>query len=156
VAILFGSEKRGLANDDLSHCHWLLRIPTRAEHGSMNLGQAVAICLYELARDAEAPSANFHAHCRASTPRATQEELQRITNVLLEALAQSGYSDPRTAAATEEKVRRLVRRLDLSAEDAIVWLGMLRQIFWKLAQPRRAFAPDFAAHASMDATRSME
>src|SRR5690349_17883567 len=50
VALLFGSEKRGLANDDLSHCHWLMRIPTRKEHVSMNLGQAVAVCLYELTR----------------------------------------------------------------------------------------------------------
>ncbi|HEX3584636.1 MAG TPA: RNA methyltransferase, partial [Candidatus Angelobacter sp.] len=54
VALLFGSEKRGLANDDLSHCHWLMHIPTRKEHTSMNLGQAVAVCLYELARGAGA------------------------------------------------------------------------------------------------------
>ena len=50
VALLFGSEKRGLANQDLSHCHWLLHIPTDERHASMNLGQAVAVCLYELAR----------------------------------------------------------------------------------------------------------
>ena len=54
VALLFGSEKVGLANQDLSHCHWLMRIPTREEHISMNLGQAVAVCLYELVRDAKA------------------------------------------------------------------------------------------------------
>src|SRR5271166_982287 len=48
VALLFGSEKVGLSNHDLSHCHWLVRIPTREEHISMNLGQAVAVCLYEL------------------------------------------------------------------------------------------------------------
>src|SRR6478609_7829313 len=54
VALLFGSEKRGLSNDDLSHCHWLMHIPTRKEHVSMNLGQAVAVCLYELARAAGA------------------------------------------------------------------------------------------------------
>ena len=51
AALLFGSEKFGLSNEDMSHCHWLLRIPTRDEHGSMNLGQAVAICLYELRRE---------------------------------------------------------------------------------------------------------
>src|SRR5258708_25507253 len=51
VALLFGSEKRGLSNEDLSHCHWLLRIPTREEPRSMNLGHAVAVCLYELGRD---------------------------------------------------------------------------------------------------------
>ena len=51
VALLFGSEKRGLSNHDLSYCHWLIRIPTREEHPSMNLGQAVAVCLYELVRE---------------------------------------------------------------------------------------------------------
>src|SRR5579862_2172681 len=51
VALLFGSEKYGLSRKDLSHCHWLMRIPTREEHISMNLGQAVAVCLYELIRD---------------------------------------------------------------------------------------------------------
>src|ERR1044072_5589299 len=51
VALLFGSEKFGLSNEDISHCHWLMRIPARPEHASMNLGQAVAICLYELKRN---------------------------------------------------------------------------------------------------------
>ena len=41
VALLFGSEKWGLSNDALSHCHWVMHIPTRKEHQSMNLGQAV-------------------------------------------------------------------------------------------------------------------
>ena len=50
IALLFGSEKFGLSNEDLSHCHALCRIPTRSEHQSMNLGQAVAVCLYELIR----------------------------------------------------------------------------------------------------------
>ena len=54
VALLFGSEKFGLSNEDMARCHWLTRIPTRAEHESMNLGQAVAVCLYELIRREEA------------------------------------------------------------------------------------------------------
>src|SRR3954453_12608122 len=54
VALLFGSEKFGLSNEDMARCHWLTRIPTRAEHESMNLGQAVAVCLYELIRREDA------------------------------------------------------------------------------------------------------
>ena len=126
VALLFGSEKFGLSNHDLCHCHWLLRIPTRVEHRSMNLGQAVAVCLYELARGSRtAPPAEKHAHVSAG-------EVERITAVLLDALRSSGYLKPRSAAATEEKLRRLVRRLRLSSPDAELWLGMLRQILWKL------------------------
>ena len=80
VALLFGSEKVGLSNEDLSHCHWLMRIPTREEHISMNLGQAVAVCLYELARDAKAPRSS------EKTQRATADEAERITAALLDAL----------------------------------------------------------------------
>ncbi len=57
VALLFGSEKFGLSNEDLAHCHWLMRIPSREEHSSMNLGQAVAVCLYELVREPRAARA---------------------------------------------------------------------------------------------------
>ncbi len=67
VALLFGSEKTGLSNEDLSHCHWLLRIPTREAHRSMNLGQAVAVCLYELARDPKA-AAKFTRALKKAAP----------------------------------------------------------------------------------------
>ncbi len=125
VALLFGSEKRGLSNEDLTHCHWLLRIPTRKEHAAMNLGQAVAVCLYELRRDSQSQP-------EPAKPPATVGEVERFTAALLEALRASGYVNPRTAAATEQKVRRLARRLKLQADDAEVWLGMLRQLLWKL------------------------
>ena len=50
MAILFGSEKRGLRNQELELCHAILRIPTSQTAPSMNLGQAVAVCCYELRR----------------------------------------------------------------------------------------------------------
>lgn len=126
AALLFGSEKHGLSNHDLSHCHWLMRIPTGDGHGSMNLGQAVAVCLYELVREAKA------ADPAEKRQPATAGEVERITAVLFEALRASGYVKPAAATSTEEKLRRLVRRLHLEANDAEVWLGMLRQIVWKL------------------------
>jgi len=151
AAILFGSEKRGLSNDDLSHCHWLLRIPTREEHGSMNLGQAVAVCLFELARrmtklrpakpalkvGAKPGPAIGKGKTEVSGP-ASAKELERITLLLLEALRLSGYIRPASAsspsALADEKIRRMVRRLNLSKADAEAWLGMLRQMLWKMEQ----------------------
>jgi TrmH family RNA methyltransferase len=126
VALLFGSEKAGLSNQDLSHCHWLIRIPTREQHASMNLGQAVAVCLYELARQRKAISK------AAKSPIAAAGEVERITQVLLEALRASGYLSPRSAPSADAKIRRLVRRLNLEKDVAEVCLGMLRQILWKL------------------------
>src|SRR5690348_15990615 len=86
VAVLFGCEKFGLSNEEMPHCHWLRRIPTREEHGSMNLGQAVAVCLSEIIRspaaaktlpDAKRPAAMAH--------------LERITELLEVILDRSGY-----------------------------------------------------------------
>jgi len=141
VALLFGSEKVGLSNTDMSHCHWLMRIPTRAEHGSMNLGQAVAVCLFELVRMADisarrlphaAEAATRAARLKNRRPNAASGDLERLTRLLFQVLDSSGYVKPRVAAATEEKLRRMVRRLRLNDEDANLWLGMLRQIAWKL------------------------
>ena len=129
VALLFGSEKSGLSNQDLSHCHWLLRIPTAEATPSMNLGQAVALCVYELARDPKAVNAR-----PARIAAATAAENEQITTMLLEALNASGYLNPVTAGSTEEKIRRLVRRLEIASRDAPVLLGMLRQILWKLGR----------------------
>jgi TrmH family RNA methyltransferase len=127
VALLFGSEKFGLSNEDMSHCHWLMRIPAREAHGSMNLGQAVAVCLYELIRNPAAARATPEPRKPASAG-----DLERITQILETVLEKSGYVHARVAASTELKIRRLVRRMDLNAHDAEVWLGMLRQILWKL------------------------
>ena len=126
VALLFGSEKFGLSNEALSHCHWLMRIPTREENISMNLGQAVAVCLYELVRDAKITR-------ETGKPKlAAVRDVERITAMLLEALRASGYIDRRRVADADERIRRLVRRLNLLDRDANLWLGILHQILWKL------------------------
>lgn len=128
VALLFGSERFGLSNEELSHCHWLMRIPTREEHGTMNLGQAVAVCLYEMVRGTKAAPAKT---TDAKITVATSAAMERLTGILLEVLRESGYVNPRTVAA-EEKLRRLVRRMKLNPNDAEVLVGMMRQIAWKI------------------------
>ncbi|GGA72941.1 tRNA (cytidine/uridine-2'-O-)-methyltransferase TrmJ [Edaphobacter acidisoli] len=129
VALLFGSEKTGLSNEELSHCTWLMTIPMQeyedARHPSMNLGQAAAVCLYELVRqggDAAAP---------ADTD-ATAGERERLTVLLTEVLRESGYTERHPANCSEEQMRRLVTRMGVSAGDAPVWMGILRQVLWKL------------------------
>jgi len=126
VALLFGSEKWGLSNEDLSYCHWVLHVPTRAEQPSMNLGQAAAVCLYEIARG------------RRSREEGTQkgparmETVERITESLLECLKRSGYVAARSEQLAEVKLRRLVRRWTLDEADAEVFLGMVRKMEGRL------------------------
>jgi tRNA/rRNA methyltransferase len=155
IALLFGSEKVGLSNEDLSHCHWLTHIPTREAHPSMNLGQAVAVCLYELVRtekendrplnpaspqDRMPQSSTAKPHTLAapdSTPNsAPAADLERLTTTLLDALRTSGYLLEAPTELDETKTRRLIHRLNLDSTDAELLQGMLRQILWKLrAQP---------------------
>ena len=125
-ALLFGSEKFGLSNTDMSHCHWLMHIPTREEHFSMNLGQAVAICLYELIRDSAVA-----LQSGKGTP-ATGAEVERIYETLLVALEASGYPKLNSSETFQAAVRRMVYRLQFHSGDAEFFLGMLRQIVWKL------------------------
>ena len=128
VALLFGSEKIGLTNEDFTHCHWLLNIPTYEQNISMNLGQAVAVCLFGLSRDVA-----DDATPKKAEP-APSGEIEKITQGLYESLKISGYVKPGNDAVSEKKVRRLLLRFNLQAMDAKVLLGMVRQIVWKLRQ----------------------
>lgn len=128
VAILFGSEKTGLSNDELSHASFLVTIPMfeheDVRHPSMNLGQAAAVCLYELVR-----SEGVHAGIGVREA-AKAVEVERVASLLGEVLEESGYRR-KHAQADEEEVRRLVIRMGLKAADVPVWMGILRQMLWK-------------------------
>ena len=130
TAILFGSEKFGLSNEDISHCHMTMAIPSRDEHRSMNLGQAVAVTLYELIRDSDATSIK-------DTPKHMAEtgDMERFSDLLGEALTFSGFTKPPTTVSSTLKLRRMVNRMGLSKSDAIQWQGMMRQILWKMRNP---------------------
>ncbi len=128
VALLFGSEKFGLGNEELAHCHWMMHIPTREEHESMNLGQAVAVCLYELIRSGE----DVEPPVPSKLARAGAGDNERIADLMHVILRESGYTQSRTEGSTVNKLRRMVLRLNLSTRDAVIWMGMLRQILWKV------------------------
>ncbi len=130
VALLFGSEKTGLSNQDFSHCHWVLHIPTHDDNVSMNLGQAVAVCLYEIAGQLGLPRKCENAEPTETS--ATSDETERLTRTLMDALVASEYVKTDAGEVTAEKLRRLLLRLNLSTADAETLLGMVRQILWKL------------------------
>jgi len=135
VALLFGSEKTGLSNEELSHCHRLLTIPmntrTADRHLSMNLGQAVAVCLYAISQ-AAAPDVS-EVQREESESLATSGEMERLTTLLRDILDTSGYTRRHPANSREGVLRRLTRRMMLTASDAAVWTGILRQFQHALA-----------------------
>ena len=132
AAILFGGEKTGLSNEDLSHCQALVRIPTTAGSPSMNLGQSVAVIAYELSRSGlavvHAPAMIGHH----SEP-ANQQSLAHIFDRAVSVLDASGYFQPKSRAAMLLKLRRFLLDLDLTCNDARILGGVLTQVEWKLA-----------------------
>jgi TrmH family RNA methyltransferase len=130
VALLFGSEKWGLSNESISYCHWLLHIPTREGHQSMNLGQAAAVCLWELSRGRK----SFEEGAKRAA--AKMETMERITESLLDCLLKSGYVAARSEALAEEKLRRMLRRFSMDEADAEVFLGMVRKMEFEIRKSK--------------------
>jgi tRNA/rRNA methyltransferase len=129
AALLFGSEKYGLRKRDLSFCDWLLTVPTDPRCPSMNLGQATAVCCYELARHARMVPA-------LQTPaNASAEDRDRILRMLVPVLETSGFVRAASRDKQIQKLRRWVGRLRLAPRDSRLLQGMLRQIQWKLDHP---------------------
>jgi tRNA/rRNA methyltransferase len=130
VALLFGSEKHGLRREDLDHCHWLVRITTEETQPSMNLGQAVAVCLWELARAGGVPA--LEREPRAISGGAVSGDLDRLGELAMQVLDEAGYTHPETVASTAAEVRRMLRRVQVTETDTHLLLGMLRKLLRKL------------------------
>jgi TrmH family RNA methyltransferase len=132
VALLFGSEKTGLTNEQLSHCNLLTTIPMYqpegARHLSMNLGQSVAVCLYELAREGFEGARALPVKHEAA---ATGEARERLTQLLLDAMHAVGYTRRYPQNASETLVRQLAQQLGGSHREAMTWMGFLRQVLWR-------------------------
>ncbi len=133
AALLFGSEKTGLSNQHMSYCHGLVRIPTALACPSMNLGQAVAVCCYELARAGIVSKAEPAVRLHLSDP-ANLQSLEHIFARTERVLDEVGYLKPKSRGATLLKLRRLMMELGLTNSDAKILGGVLAQIEWKLKQ----------------------
>jgi tRNA/rRNA methyltransferase len=140
VALVFGPEKHGLTRDDLSLCHILVEIPTDPRQPSMNLGQAVAVCLYELAAR---PSPRSNAPPEAGTsplakslvrqaPAVPAADLELLAGLIGETMLAVGYSPSAMQPANRHDWRLLLRRLALTQRDTRRILGLFRRILWRL------------------------
>lgn len=134
VALLFGSEKTGLTNEQLSHCSILLTIPLFApagRHLSMNLGQAVAVCLYELGRGGFQGARDVPV---LQHPPATSQDRERLASLLLKTMEASGYARRFPANSRTEIVRQLAGSLGSSRDEAATWMGLFRLVLRGLDQ----------------------
>jgi tRNA/rRNA methyltransferase len=130
AALVFGPEKHGLTRDDLAFCHVLIEIPTDPLQPSMNLGQAVAVCLYELACRAVVPIAQAPSEPREKP--ALSEDVERLAALIEDTMAAARYSPAAMQKANRHDLRVMLRRLSLSAHDVRRVLGLFRRVLWRL------------------------
>ncbi len=139
IALLFGSEKTGLSREELSSCHAVLSIPMHApgpKHVSMNLGQAAAVCLYELTRPNTQPAPPGGEPISAvSVPSAASGDMERLAALLLELSLASGSITAHQQGSEARRMRELVRRLAFSRRDAVAAMRLLRRVLWRLRHP---------------------
>jgi TrmH family RNA methyltransferase len=142
IALVFGSEKRGLTQADLSLCHLLAVIPTDPQQPSMNLGQAVAVCLYEIAARIGGPFVDPMGETTTAAPNrspsndatspASTRDLELLAGLVEETMLAANYSPPAMRNANRHDLHLLLRRLSLTRSDAGRILGFFRRILWRL------------------------
>lgn len=99
----------------------------------MNLGQAVAVCAYELARAGVAPGRPLQAVAHHSE-EANAQSLDHLFERAARVLDEVGYLQPKIRPATLIKLRRLLLDMEFTNHDAKIVGGILAQIEWKLGK----------------------
>ncbi len=131
VAVLFGPERAGLENADISQANAIITVPVNPEFPSLNLAQCVLLCAYEWRRATEAVTAQETE--LAGTEWARHEEVEALSRHYEERLEEAGFFFPtEKAAGMKITLRNLWSRMPLTRADAQILHGILRQMVrWK-------------------------
>jgi tRNA/rRNA methyltransferase len=136
AAILFGPEPNGLPNETVTRCHYLIEIPTADQYSSLNLAQAVAICLFELFRAWHGPKVEGPKGTRwleGTDELATFDAQEHMFEQLQTALREIHFLYGDKAPSLQHAIRHLLGKARLSEMEVKVLLGLARQIRWYVA-----------------------
>ena len=131
MALVFGREDHGLSNSELDLCTSFLSIPTSAAFPSMNLAQAVGVCLYEIQRTATVSNAP------QPRQRAKNEEIEAMIQHMRHALLECGYLDPQNPDHILRAYRRIFSRAGLEGREVRILHGLWRRIEWLTGQTKK-------------------
>ncbi|MBC8027310.1 MAG: RNA methyltransferase [Steroidobacteraceae bacterium] len=133
AAVLFGAERTGLTNEELSLAHLLIRIPANPDYPSLNLAMAVQLLTYELFRAAGSP-ASTRPLSEPQVPPANGADMERFYAHLQEVMDEVDFKD-RTIGGTSlmTRIRRLFQRCEMDQNE----VNILRGILTSVQQKRR-------------------
>ncbi|HWE05735.1 MAG TPA: RNA methyltransferase [Rhizomicrobium sp.] len=124
TGILFGNERAGLDNDEISLCDAVITVPT-AEFASLNLGQAVLVTSYEWFRagDATPPARLEHGPLQRKPTR--EEMLQLFEHLERELLASGFLYPPDKVDGMARAIRATLHRARLTYQEVQTLRGMI-------------------------------
>lgn len=123
VAIVFGSERYGMRNEDVYRCHAALSIPTHPGYGSLNLSQAVQLLAY----DWRQALGGFEPPPRQTEPAlATGASVQGMLDHLEQSLVEVGFLDPVAPKKLMARLNQLFNRAHLSDEEVHIVRGIAK------------------------------
>jgi TrmH family RNA methyltransferase len=123
VALVFGPERRGLSDNQLARCQYLVAIPSNPDHPVLNLAQAVMVLTYEvfIGTQVEAESA---------LELATDEEREQMFRSMEDVLVRIGFLSSRNPEDIMRSIRRFLGRADLTPRDVKILRGIMSQMQW--------------------------
>ena len=131
VAVLFGPERAGLENDDISRANAIVSVPVNSEFASLNLAQCVLLMGYEWMRQHTAQDGVTQA--MAGTEWAQNSEIEHLAKHYEERMEEAGFFFPEhKATSMKTNLRNMWSRLPLTRADVQMLHGTLRQMVrWK-------------------------
>ena len=122
VALLFGTERTGLANDEIALCDLLVSIPTSSLNRSLNLSQAVLLVCYEIFKKSKERLDNRE---KEPVDLATSEELEMMYDHMEDVFREIGYTNPQNPGHIMMTIRGIFARADLDSRDVRILRGMV-------------------------------
>ena len=125
VAFVFGSERFGMANEDVWRCHACLSIPTEPRYGSLNLAQAVQLIAY----DWRQALGGFAVQSRTADPEvADAAAVQGLLEHWQRTMVEIGFLDPAAPKKLMPRLNQLLNRAQLSREEVDILRGLARAV----------------------------
>lgn len=126
IALVFGRERTGLTNEELLHGHYHVEIPTNPLYSSLNLGQAVQIISYEVAKQVLVPTSELVP--RKQEELATSDQVEKFYEHLEHVLRVIDFLKPSNPKHVMHRLRRLFNRAKLEVTEVNILRGILKQI----------------------------
>ncbi len=130
IGLVFGSEREGLTNEELSLCQLYVRIPSSESFPSLNLAQAVMVLCYEFFKS----SMTFQ---KRTTPLARAEQLERMFEHMGRTLLNIGFLDAKNPKRIMSVLRRLLGRSEMEQREVQIFQGIWSQMDWYLKKENR-------------------